>query len=301
MGDFMLGDSSEPLVSIIVVFHNMSREAPRTLYSLSRQYQRHCDDLAYEVVALDHGSNPPLSSKLAEEHGPNFKMRRIDTDRVSPVIAINDAVRSARGKYIAVNIDGARILSPGILIGIVRAARMFDAAFVHTLAFHIGPGLQNETILRGYDREEEDRVLRKCEWQKDGYRLFEVSELAGASAHGFLSDLLESNCFALPRTEFLDMGGFHPEFKSPGGGLANLDFYRRALDRPGLAPVRLLGEGTFHQIHGGVATNVPKDKHPWPQFAREYEDIYQRPWSLPRNQCPIYLGSLHPSAKRFVL
>jgi len=297
---FRRSHSLQPLISIIVVFHNMPREAPRTLYSLSRQYQRDCSNIAYEVIALDHGSDPPLSSGLATEQGPHFSILRIDTDRTSPVIAINEAARSARGQYVAINIDGARILSPGILSGIGRATRLFDAAFVHTLAFHIGPGPQNETMLRGYDQHAEDLLLEKSRWREDGYRLFEVSELAGSSSKGFLSDLSESNCFALPRREFLDMGGFHPGFKSPGGGLANLDFYRRAFDHSELVPVRLLGEGTFHQIHGGVATNVPLEEHPWELYVREYQDIYNRPWSPSTEQNPIFLGSLHPSAKRFV-
>jgi hypothetical protein len=286
--------------SVIVVFHDMPREAPRTLYSLSREYQRDCVDLSYEVIALDHGSNPPLPSELVERYGSQFSVLSIDTGRPSPIIAINEAVRSANGRYVVINIDGARILSPGILSGIARATRLFDAAFVHTLGFHIGPGLQNETMLKGYDQQEEDRLLKKARWQEDGYRLFEISELAGSSSGGFLSDLAESNCFAMPRQKFLDMGGFHPAFQSPGGGLANLDIYRRIFEHPGFMPVRLLGEGTFHQIHGGVATNVPREKHPWARYAQEYERIYERPWSSPVQQTPFFLGKLHPSAKRFV-
>jgi hypothetical protein len=292
--------SPRPWISIIVVFHNMSREAPRTLYSLSREYQRDCDDLAYEVIALDHGSSPPLPSGLVDRHGSHFGIRRIETDRASPVIAINEAVRAARGRYVAISIDGARILSPGILSGIAHAARLFDTAFVHTLAFHLGPGLQSETMAQGYDRQTEDQLLEKIRWREDGYRLFEISELAGSSSGGFLSNLAESNCFAMPRGTFLDIGGFHPGFQSAGGGLANLDIYRRAFAQPDLVPVRLLGEGTFHQIHGGVATNVPKAKHPWALYVREYEHIYNRSWSPPAEQQPFFLGRLDPSARRFL-
>ena len=172
---------------------------------------------------------------------------------------------------------------------------------MHTLGFHIGPGLQNETILQGYNQQKEDLLLEECRWREGGYRLFEISELAASSSGGFLSNINESNCFALRRRVFLDMGGFHLGFQSPGGGLANLDFYRRAFAHPGMAPVRLLGEGTFHQVHGGVASNAPKENHPWAMYAREYQDIYDRPWSPPAEQRPIFLGSLHPGAKRFVL
>ena len=37
-------------LSVVVVFHNMRREAQRTLHSLSRAYQQEVDDLDYEVI-----------------------------------------------------------------------------------------------------------------------------------------------------------------------------------------------------------------------------------------------------------
>ena len=43
-------------LSVVVVFHNMRREAERTLHSLSRAYQRGVDDLDYEVIVIDNGS-----------------------------------------------------------------------------------------------------------------------------------------------------------------------------------------------------------------------------------------------------
>ncbi len=301
MSWFTLHHAPEPLISVIVVFYNMTREAPRTLYSLSRGYQRDCDGLAYEVVALDHGSSPALPADLVTACGPHFSYRYIDTDSCSPVDAINEAANAARGRLVMINIDGARILSPGLLAGTARAAGLFDSPFVHTLGFHLGPGLQNETMLEGYNQEAEDRLLARSDWRDDGYRLFDISALAGSSSGGFLANLSESNCFALPRQTFLDMGGFHPGFQDTGGGLANLDIYRRAFERPELVPVRLFGEGTFHQFHGGVATNVPASEHPWERYARGYQEIYKQPFRRPPDQRPVFLGRLHPCARRFVL
>ena len=40
----------------------------------------------------------------------------------------------------------------------------------------------------------------------------------------------------------------------PGGGLVNLDFYTRASLRSDVELVQILGEGTFHQFHGGAMT-----------------------------------------------
>lgn len=40
----------KPNVSVVVVVYNMPREAPRTLHSLSAEYQRHIDADDYEVI-----------------------------------------------------------------------------------------------------------------------------------------------------------------------------------------------------------------------------------------------------------
>jgi len=291
--------STHPWLSFVVVFHAMQREAPRTLYSLIRTYQRDSRYPDYEVIALDHGSPMPLDPAMVRGFGPEFQLRRIDTDAVSPVAAINDAVRAARGRCVAVHIDGARILSPGVINGMRDAFRLYPNAFAHTLGFHLGPGPQGRTMLEGYDRATEDRLLGRSGWRADGYRLFDIAALAVSSEGGWFSDLQESNCYALPRETFLEMGGLHPGFRSPGGGLCSLDFYNRAMQHPGLTPVRLLGEGSFHQIHGGVATNAAPEASPWDGFQQEHAALYGRPWELLRDQEPVCLGRLHRRARAF--
>ena len=44
-------------LTVVVVFHNMQREAARTLHSLARAYQEGIDDLDYEVIVVDNGSD----------------------------------------------------------------------------------------------------------------------------------------------------------------------------------------------------------------------------------------------------
>ena len=92
-------------------------------------------------------------------------------------------------------------------------------------------------------------------------------------------------------------------FRSPGGGLANHDYLKRALGLDGAQHVLVLGEGTFHQFHGGVATNVPRAEAPWPEFAREYEEIRGAPYVVPETE-PILMGTvpdqLLPTAAEFV-
>jgi len=49
-----------PDLSLVVCAYDMARELPRTLATLSRQYQQDIVDLRYEVIVLDNGSTPPL-------------------------------------------------------------------------------------------------------------------------------------------------------------------------------------------------------------------------------------------------
>ena len=98
-------------------------------------------------------------------------------------------------------------------------------------------------------------MLESLDWRRDGYQLFRIATLAGSSRHGWFAPLGESNCVFVTRNTFKILGGFDEAFDYPGGGLLNLDFYRRACERPETELVILLGEGSFHQYHGGATTD----------------------------------------------
>jgi len=49
-------------------------------------------------------------------------------------------------------------------------------------------------------------------------------------------------------------------FDEPAGGFVALDTYERALGLPGVERILLLGEGTFHQPHGGTSTDLPESR-----------------------------------------
>jgi len=92
------------------------------------------------------------------------------------------------------------------------------------------------------------------------------------------------------RFDYEKLGGYDERFQSPGGGLVNLDFYKRACDKLDNLII-LLGEGTFHQIHGGVATNRLPEHHPYMNFHNEYVAI--RGFDFARSyREPIYFGSV---------
>ena len=289
----------DPLLSIVVVCHNMRREAPRTLYSLSRRYQRGIEDLDYEVMVVDNGSVAPLSEAEVRSFGGEFRYSYYPTTSPSPVAAINAAVRQTAGHHVVICIDGARILSPGMLRFIALGTKLAERPVIGALAWHLGSKIQKEAMLEGYDQAVEDRLLATRDWQSDGYQLFEISCLANSSRRGWFHPMSESNCIAVSRAMFEELGGFDERFTSPGGGLANLDFYKRACESPASELITLLGEGTFHQFHGGAATNARPEVHPGALFREEYRTIRGVPHEVP-TRMPVYLGSLPPAALPFL-
>jgi hypothetical protein len=273
-------------LTVVVVCHDMRRQALRTLFSLSRRYQRGVEGLEYEVLVIDNGSSLPLAATEVAAFGPEFRHESLQATTPSPCSALNHGVRQARFPRVMVAIDGARLFSPGLLSLAARALNLLRHPFVFTLGMHLGPKVHNELVAEGFTASDEDRLLASVSWRREGYRLFEISSVALSSRAGFLSELTESNCLALEIEDWDRLGGFDERFVSPGGGLANLDFFNRAMEPPDLEPIMLLGEATFHQQHGGVATEAPLAGHPWTQFVEEYEAIRGRPyassWRRPR-------------------
>src|SRR5271166_2260657 len=81
--------TGRPKVSVVVVVYNMTREAPRTLFSLSAAYQRNIRADEYEVIVVDNGSTPPFDPRVLAALEGNFRMIRIDPAPRSPAHAIN--------------------------------------------------------------------------------------------------------------------------------------------------------------------------------------------------------------------
>jgi len=266
-----------PDLSILVCAYNMARELPRTLLSLSHRYQRGTDGLDWEVVVLDNGSEPPVDAAALQAACPGVRVVRPDTFEVSPAAAINAAMRSLRGRMLGLWIDGARLASPGIVGHAIEAWRTDPGKVIGSLAFHLGPDVQMRTVGQGYDADAEDTLLRSVPWRQDGYRLFEISVLAGSSSGGWFGCINESNGLFMDRSLWETLGGLDERFKAPGGGFVNLDLWERAVAASGGQPWIILGEGTFHQVHGGVATNGPREDRE--AMRAEYAKIHGRPWA----------------------
>jgi hypothetical protein len=283
------------MLSIVVNFFNNQREAENSLHSMTRGYQSMPAGIPYEVIAVDNGSKRPLSAERVCAFGPEFRYKYVATTSVSPVEAINAACREARGEELLVVIDGAHILSPGILKRAIDAFSLFPAPFVATVPFHLGPKQQNESILEGYDQKAEDQLLQQFDWKRNGYELFKIAGAFADGSGGWFGCLFESSCFGVRKADYFALGGLDERFQSKGGGLVSLDFFNRALAQNHMEYVMLLGEGTFHQFHGGVASNATWQAHPWEQFSQEYQRIRGMPYKQMIRR-PYHLGMIRTEA-----
>ena len=225
---------------------------------------------------------------------PGLIVRRMPEATVSPAPAVNFGLSIARGDLIGVCIDGARMCSPGLLAKALAASKLHPRPVIGTIAFHLGPEPQQESVKRGYNQAVEDDLLNQSDWEGDGYRLFTISSLALSSIGGWFELPAESNALFLRAQHWRDLGGWDERFETPGGGLVNLDTWLRACSDPEGEVIMILGEATFHQIHGGVSTNNPNA--PQGLFHEEYVRIRGRAYERP-TRCPLYFGDL-PDAIR---
>src|SRR5207302_430598 len=98
-----------------VVAYNMPREIPRTIRTLSPQIQRGIRPEQYEIIVVDNGSTRPFDRELCMQWGADPIFQAVASPNPSPCAAVNKGLQLARGELIGVLVDGARMVSPGLL------------------------------------------------------------------------------------------------------------------------------------------------------------------------------------------
>jgi glycosyltransferase involved in cell wall biosynthesis len=270
----------------------MARELPRTLRSLAAGYQRDIDAGDYEVIVVDNGSAEPLDAAMLESFPGTVRSVRVDPAPPTPARAANLGIEMASSELVGLLIDGARIASPGLLAAARLGHRLSERPVVATLGWHLGSSRHMDAGESGHDQAAEDRLLDELDWERDGYRLFSASILAASSARGWFAPMGESNGLFMPKSLWEELGGLDEGFALPGGGLSNHDLFHRACDLDGAALVVLLGEGTFHQIHGGAATS---GRIGWKEMHDEYVALRGHAYAPPQND-RLFVGTVPDAA-----
>jgi glycosyltransferase involved in cell wall biosynthesis len=294
--------TSRPCISLVVVVYRMPDQAKNTLYSLSINYQRNVSQADYEVIVVENASDRLLGKNAASKHGKNFRYYLREDNSVSPVNAVNYGVQKARGEMVGIMIDGARLVTPGIVQYVLAARRITKQALVSVPGYHLGYEPQAQAVLSDYDEKAETELLESIDWPKDGYRLFDIACFSASSENGLFHPINESNCFCMPKHMYESTGGCDARFESPGGGFVNLDLYKRICEIPDTTLFMLIGEGNFHQFHGGITTGDRKNDA-WSLIVQKLHDQYVairgEDYSPPMKK-PVYLGEVHASAMNFI-
>jgi hypothetical protein len=281
-------------LSVLVVVYRMPRQAENTIFTLSTAYQRDITEEEYEIVVVENRSDQCLDPDRLRQIAPNARYFLRDEAGVSPAAAVNFGFAQCRASIVGLMIDGARMVTPRVLRWVLRAFFAFEKPLVATPGYHLGPDRQWKSRYTGYDEQAEQALLSTVDWRRDGYSLFDIACIDDTNNEGFFSPFIESNCFFFRRKCFLDIGGADERFQTPGGGILNLAIFNHMCRLPRTKFVVLLGEGSFHQYHGGVSTSGLEDREAMLEvFREEYRTLYgHRIEGYDRE--PVIFGAVSP-------
>jgi len=252
----MNSPEARPKLSVVVVCYEMPAQIKNTVRSLLPPYQCGVETSDYEIILIDNGSAKILDDET-RTISPNLQYIYLPPNESSPnpASAMNRAAALSRAPLLCLMIDGARMLTPGVLSWGMRLLELAPGGMVEVRGWHLGPKWQPESVAEGYNHDIESQLLDQVRWLENGYRLFDISAGSAQTKRGISQPASESNCLFVSRKLFNRLGGFDERYEEAGGGLVNLDFYARAAAAADHVWT-VLGEGTFHQVHGGAATSL---------------------------------------------
>lgn len=284
-------DSHRPLLSIVIVVFDMPHQALNTITSFSPAHQLGMAAEDYEIVVVENRSDRMLGEEAATGVAANVRYFLRENEGKSPVPSLLFGIEEARADRIGLVIDGARMVTPRVLYYACAAFRITPHAVVGVPGYHLGDSEQHRNP--DHDEETEQRLLERVDWHTDGYRLFEIATFfRGRHQYGYLLPLMESNCLFFSRADYDAVGGADPRFDMPGGGMVNLDLYKRLVELPDTQLFVTPGEGTFHQYHGGVTTKADEGREELlAAFRDQYAEIRGGKYTMPLKN-PRMLGAV---------
>lgn len=287
-------------VSVIIIAYNMVREIQRTVQTFLPPYQTDVPGLDVEIIVLDNGSPEAIPASVHAAWPDNVRYLHIDPADPSPVKALNAGAAMSTGDWICPVIDGARFVTPNFFAASFPLMRGSDNPVIATLGYHLGHTVQQRNP--SHTREAEDALLASIHWPDEPYAVFDISCLGESAQGGVLQPIAESNVLILKKELYNSIGGYDEGFTTPGGGLANLAFFRTLVEHPSTDYFLLMGEASFHQVHRGVTTSKPVSEPDtekggtqsiWDSYAQEYEAVCGRPFAV-SDRLPTLIGKPHP-------
>ncbi len=292
----------QPKLSIIVIGYDMPRQLLNTIYSLSPQHQKNVSSDDYEIIVVENKSSHCADENKIKALGSNIKYYLRDEKGVSPAPAINFALSKTQGDFIGLLIDGARMVTPRVIEYALAVQRLSPHAIYAVPGFFIGPHEHQNAEAEGYNEEKEKALLAQIKWQENGYRLFDVASMSAANPKGVFQPFLECNCFFTSRDNFNAIGGADERFNLKGGGSLNFYLFKSigmlaTCAHYFLAP----GEGSFHQLHGGVTTSLQSTREQDVlDFSLQLELISGESPFRSFNREPMLIGAVTSHSQRFL-
>lgn len=284
-------DGRPPKLSIVIVAYRMPHQALNTVRSIAPDHQLGATADDYEIILVENRSDRMTGEAAATAVAPNVRYFARENEGASPVPALLFGISQAKAPNLGLVIDGARMVTPRVIYYALAAFRITPHAVVCVPGYHLGGSEQHRNP--DHDEGAERRLLERADWQTDGYRLFEISTFfRGRHQYGYLLPLMESNCLFFSREDYNRIGGADRRFDMPGGGMVNLDLYKRLVELPSSELFVMPGEGTFHQYHGGVTTTADDGREELlASFREQYRQIRGSKYTMPERP-PRLIGAV---------
>ncbi len=290
-----------PRLSVVVIVYDMPEQALNTVYSLSTRHQRNVSAEDYEIIVVENRSDHTIDPQRLTSIGDNIHYLCRDENGVSPAPAINAGLKLCKGSFIGLLIDGARMVTPRVIEYALQASSIDPDCLLAVPGYNLGPELQHFSKTHNYNEETEKHLMQTINWQKNGYRLFDIANISEANPRGVFQPFMENNCMFSSAENFNRIGGADEAFHFPGGGGLNLHMFRSlgVLENTEYFFVTP-GEGSFHQYHGGVSTSEREDREESFLSPRDQLESYWNGQFKGLEREPFLLGAVGSHAQAFL-
>jgi hypothetical protein len=227
----------------------MTREVPKTLFSLSRDFQLDCDGITWEIILVDNGS---MELPIIPDMKPTPRILKASSSSASPVLAVNQAISLASADIIGAWIDGARLASANLISAVYHAKSLHESPIIAVPNRQLGMMRQSSAAELGYCQEYEDKLLLSAGWPS---KETDLDSISWPEEPSITSPMLESNALFLTKKTWTTLKGYDPQFSESGGGMCNPDVFQRAIDLQSTQLIRMRNVATYHQYHCGTSTS----------------------------------------------